>query len=199
MTRSRWWAAAVVLAVMVLGNVLFLLVGREPDPAPPARPGPLLSAPPAATSAPAAAPATSAPGPAGAPPGASTRPGDGAPNNGDNNRWKRRHEPSAEEVVAGEHLAARIRPKLEALRAAGDLAAPSIRQAILDVPGVRVDEVIVRELRPPIGATTPPPGAVFGVPFGEVGCLVGDVTPEWVRVEVTGAAAEFGCLEPSSH
>lgn len=32
MTRSRWVAVAAVLAVMVVGNVIFLLAGRGQDP-----------------------------------------------------------------------------------------------------------------------------------------------------------------------
>ena len=48
-------------------------------------------------------------------------------------------------------------------------------------------------------ATTPPPGAVYAVRFAEVGCVIGDVRPERVLVQVTGSAAEFGCLEPYTH
>jgi hypothetical protein len=40
---------------------------------------------------------------------------------------------------------------------------------------------------------------VFAVRFADAGCVIGDVRPERLPVEVTGAAAEFGCLEPYTH
>jgi hypothetical protein len=124
--------------------------------------------------------------------------GDGPPNHADNNNWKRRHELTAAEQRTGQDLATRIRPKLEALRAAGDFALASTRQALLDL-GISADAIAVTTMRPALGESTPPPGAVYAVRFGEVGCVIGDVRPERVLVEVTGAAAEFGCLEPHSH
>jgi hypothetical protein len=125
-------------------------------------------------------------------------PGDGAPHQADNNAWKQRHELTAEEQRAGDALAARIRPKLTALRTARDLAPASTRQALLGL-GLRPDDVQVTAMRPPIGSDTPPPGAVFAVRFADAGCVIGDVRPERLLVEVTGAAAEFGCLEPYTH
>ncbi len=124
--------------------------------------------------------------------------GDAPPNHADNNGWKQRHELTAAEQRTGQDLAARIRPKLEALRAVGDFAPASTRQALLDV-GISADAIEVTTMRGPVGEPTPPPGAVYAVHFGQAGCVIGDVRPDRVLVEVTGAAAEFGCLEPFSH
>jgi hypothetical protein len=44
-----------------------------------------------------------------------------------------------------------------------------------------------------------PAGAVFEVHFGDAGCITGDIRPERLLVQVSGAAAEFGCLEPYTH
>ncbi|WP_199180286.1 hypothetical protein [Verrucosispora sp. ts21] len=74
----------------------------------------------------------------------------------------------------------------------------STQGALLDL-GIQADAITVTAMRPPIGQKTPPPGAVYAVRFGNVGCVIGDVRPDRVMVEVTGAAAEFGCLEPFSH
>ncbi|MEU6024173.1 hypothetical protein [Micromonospora sp. NPDC047134] len=123
---------------------------------------------------------------------------DAPPNHGDNNGWKRRHELSAADERAGRELAARIRPSLEALRAAGDFAPASTQRALLDL-GIQPDAIQVTTMRPPTGQETPPPGAVYAVRFGTVGCVIGDVRPDRVMVEVTGSAVEFGCLEPFSH
>nr|AIS85796.1 hypothetical protein VASRM7_554 [Verrucosispora sp. MS100047] len=123
---------------------------------------------------------------------------DAPANHADNNGWKRRHELSAADERAGRELAARIRPPLEALRAAGDFAPASTQGALLDL-GIQADAITVAAMRPRIGQETPPPGAVYAVRFGNVGCVIGDVRPDRVMVEVTGAAAEFGCLEPFSH
>ncbi|MEV4636429.1 hypothetical protein AB0J80_03660 [Actinoplanes sp. NPDC049548] len=117
--------------------------------------------------------------------------GDAAPNNADNNGWKRRHELTYDEQQAGERLAGRIRPRLATLRKAGDFAPGSTRQALLDLG---IDEDAVQ-----VAAMTAAPGVVYAVSFPEAGCVVGDVRPERLMVEVTGAAAEFGCLEPTSH
>ena len=118
-------------------------------------------------------------------------PGDAAPHNAENNSWKQRHELTADEQRAGDALAARIKPKLTALRKAGDFDPASTRQALLDL-GLRPDEMWVSEMRQP-------PGAVFEVRFPEAGCVIGDVRPERVHVKVTGANPEFGCLEPVTH
>ncbi|GIJ81100.1 hypothetical protein Xph01_55320 [Micromonospora phaseoli] len=123
---------------------------------------------------------------------------DAPPNHADNNGWKRRHELSAAEQRTGRKLAARIRPKLEALRAAGDFAPASTQRALLDL-GIKADTIEVTAMRPSIGQETPPPGTVYAVRFASLGCVAGDVRPDRVLVEVTGSAAEFGCLEPFSH
>lgn len=123
---------------------------------------------------------------------------DAPPNHRDNNGWKERRELSVAEQRTGQELAARIRPKLAALRAARNLTPAATRQALLDL-GISPDAVEVSAMRPPIGAETPPPGAVYAVRFAAGGCVIGDVRPERVMVEVTGSAAEFGCLEPFSH
>ncbi|MEV4712797.1 hypothetical protein [Micromonospora sp. NPDC049374] len=124
---------------------------------------------------------------------------DAPPNHADNNGWKRRRELSAADQRTGQKLAARIRPKLEALRAAGDFAPASTQRVLLDL-GITADAIEVTAMRTPIGQeTTPPPGAVYAVRFADVGCVIGDVRPERVMVEVRGSAAEFGCLEPFSH
>ncbi|SNY55197.1 DUF6993 domain-containing protein [Paractinoplanes atraurantiacus] len=125
-------------------------------------------------------------------------PGDGAPHQAENNGWKQRHDLTAEEQRTGDALAARIRPKLTALRSAGDFAPASTQRALLSL-GLDADQVQVTTMRAPIGESAPPPGAVFAVHFPEAGCVIGDVRPERLQIEVTGAAAEFGCLEPFSH
>jgi hypothetical protein len=184
---------AVVVAGMVLANVVLLLMGRDGDrdggkaPRAGEGPRPTVSGPPSTS---AGAPDT------GGAPGASSAsspapPGDGPPNHAGNNSWKQRPELSAEEQASGDELAARIRPRLEALRAAGDLAPASTRQALLDL-GISQDAITVESMRQP-------PGAVFAVRFGDRGCIVGDVRPERVLVQVEGAAAEYGCLEPFTH
>ncbi|MET0420030.1 MAG: hypothetical protein ABW022_28800 [Actinoplanes sp.] len=109
-----------------------------------------------------------------------------------------RRDLSAEQQRTGDALAARIRPKLTALRAAGDLTPASTRQALLDL-GIAADDVQATTMRPPTGEATIPPGAVFAVRFAESGCVIGDVRPERILVEVTGADPEYGCLEPFTH
>jgi hypothetical protein len=123
---------------------------------------------------------------------------DAPPNHADNNGWKQRHELSAADKRVGQELAAKIRPKLEALRAAGDFAPASTRQSLLDL-GIKADAILVTTVRPPVGEQIPPPGAVYAVHFASVGCVIGEVWPGGVTVEVTGSADEFGCLEPFSH
>ena len=125
-------------------------------------------------------------------------PGDAAPHQADNNSWKRRHELTAEEQRAGDALAARIRPKLTALRTAGDFAPESTEQALLGL-GLRPEDVQVTTMWPAPDSGTPPPGAVFAVRFAGAGCVTGGVRPDRLMIEVTGAAAEFGCLEPNTH
>ena len=125
-------------------------------------------------------------------------PGDAAPHQADNNAWKQRHELTAEEQRAGDVLAARIRPKLTALRTAGDFAPASTRQALLGL-GLRPDDVQVTAMWPLLVSETPPPGAAFAVRFAGAGCVIGSVRPDRLQIEVTGASAEFGCLEPSTH
>jgi len=125
------------------------------------------------------------------PPDGALSPGDEAPHEADNNGWKRRHELTADERRAGDVLATRIRPKLAALRTAGDFAPESTRQALLGL-GLPPDDVLVTAMRTP-------PGAVFAVRFAGTGCVIGDVRPDRLLVEVTGAGTEFGCLEPDTH
>jgi hypothetical protein len=125
-------------------------------------------------------------------------PGDGAPHQADNNGWKQRHKLTAGEQSVGDAIAARIRPKLAALRTAGDFAPASTRQALIEL-GLRPDDVQVTAMRPSSGSGTSPPGAVYAVRFAGAGCVIGDVRPDRLLVEVTGAGAEFGCLEPYTH
>jgi hypothetical protein len=127
-------------------------------------------------------------------------PGDRPPNAADNNAWKQRRELSAADRQAGAVAAARIRPALERLRAAGSFA-PEATQRVLLSLGYPATDILVTPMQPAmLGTTTQaPPGAVYALRIGQAGCVIGDVRPDRVLVEVTGAAAEFGCLEPSSH
>jgi hypothetical protein len=50
------------------------------------------------------------------------------------------------------------------LRAAGDFAPASTRQALLNL-GIDADAIEVTAMRPPLGEATPPPGAVYAVHF----------------------------------
>ncbi|GAA0898508.1 hypothetical protein GCM10009557_73820 [Virgisporangium ochraceum] len=183
---------AVVVAAMVLANVVLLMVNRDAETKPragdgprPTASGPLSST---GTSSSPSRPSSSS----GAPDaGAATPPGDGPPNHVDNNAWKQGNDPSADDQAAGEDLADRVRAALEVLRAAGDLTTASTRQAFLDL-GVGSEAITVRSMREAAGA-------VFGVRVGGRGCVVGDVRPERVLVQVRGAAAEYGCLEPFTH
>jgi hypothetical protein len=145
-------------------------------------------------------PEYAAPSASGYPPVVTEAPpaGNSAPNHADNNGWKQRHELTAAEHKEGDALAARIRPALADLRAAKDFAPESTRRALIGL-GLADGAVGVTTMRPPTWDGVPPPGAVFEVRFGRVGCVIGDVTPDRVQVEVTGSAAEFGCLEPFSH
>jgi hypothetical protein len=179
-----WRASAAVLAVVALGCAApgreagdGSSVGLSPSPSPPASPA---GRPPAGGT------------PQGGPPG------DGPPNYADNNGWKQRHELTAAEQRTGQELAGRIRPELAALRAAGDFRPDSTRRALLGL-GIAADSVQVTPMRTPLDAATPPPGAVYAVRFPDAGCVIGDVRPDRVLVEVTGAGGEFGCLEPYTH
>jgi hypothetical protein len=125
------------------------------------------------------------------PPERTGGPGDAPPNAADNTRWKQRHELSAAEREAADAAAARIRPALEQLRAAGDFAPEATRQALLDL-GYRAQDIEVTPMREP-------PGAVYALHVGPRGCVIGDVRPDRVLVQVAGSAVEFGCLEPFSH
>lgn len=181
------WVTAAVLGLVALGCAQ--PGTRDGDTAPLPSAGP--SSPASAVSA----------GPSSLAPTFSARalpPGDGAPHEAENNGWKQRHELTADEQRAGDALAARVRPKLAALRTAGDFAPASTRQALLAL-GLGPDDVQVTGMRTPLDSATPPPGAVFAVHFPEAGCVIGDVRPERLLVEVTGAGAEFGCLEPYTH
>ncbi|MCO8271680.1 hypothetical protein M1L60_13875 [Actinoplanes sp. TRM 88003] len=173
MARRRWLAVAVA-GLVALGCAR---PGAGDGDAAPLPPSPSASVPTAST--------------AGGDAGDQGPAGDGAPHNAENNGWKQRHELSPDEQATGDALAARIRPNLAALRKAGDFDPASARKALLDL-GLRPDDVGVSEMRQP-------PGVVFEVRFPEAGCVIGDVRPERLLVEVTGAAAEFGCLEPVTH
>jgi hypothetical protein len=124
--------------------------------------------------------------------------GDQPPNYADNNGWKQRHELSAAEQKEGDQLVARIEPVLAELRAAGDFTPESTRRALLGL-GLEAGRVGVTAMRQPSWMDSVPPGAVFEVRFGAAGCVTGDVRPERLLVHVSGAAAEFGCLEPYTH
>jgi hypothetical protein len=178
------WLAAAMLGLVVLGCARPGVGDGDSAPLP----SPSLSVP--ASSSPAPPDGAGAPG--------DGAPGDGAPHQAENNGWKERHELTAQEQRTGDALAARIRPKLTALRTAKDFAPDSTRQALLGL-GLRPDAVQVTTMWPAPGSATPPPGAVFAVTFPEAGCVIGAVRPDRLQIEVTGAAAEFGCLEPSTH
>lgn len=123
---------------------------------------------------------------------------DQPPNYGDNRRWRERGELSAADAAAGAAAAERIRPELERLRANGDLAADEVRAALVGL-GFPAGDIAVQEFAERTVLASPGPGAAFGVRVGDAGCVVGSVSPDGVRTEVTGAAAEFGCLEPFTH
>ncbi|HEX5198335.1 hypothetical protein ACFQS1_03675 [Paractinoplanes rhizophilus] len=175
----RRWLPAAVLGLALAGCAQ--PGTRDGDTAP--LPSPSTSSPASAASPSAAASA--------ALPEQTLPPGDGAPHQAENNGWKQRHELTPDEQRTGDALAARIRPKLAALRTAGDFAPASTRDALLGL-GLPPDDVQVTEMRTP-------PGAVFAVHFPDAGCVIGDVRPDRLLVEVTGAGAEFGCLEPYTH
>jgi hypothetical protein len=185
-TRNRFagrWVTAAVLGLIALGC---------------ARPGPGDG-----DSSPLPSPSTARPSATASTPQAETAgpallPGNAAPHQADNNSWKERHELTAAEQRAGDALAARIRPKLKALRTAGDFAPASTEWALVGL-GLRPDDVQVQEIRSVLSSDDPPAGAAFAVRFPDAGCVIGSVRPDRLDVKVTGAAAEFGCLEPSTH
>jgi hypothetical protein len=82
--------------------------------------------------------------------------GDTPPDQAGNNGWKVRHELTAEERRSGQELAVRIRPKLEALRAAGDFTVASTRHALLEL-GINADAIEVTTMRPRSGSRLPRP------------------------------------------
>ncbi len=116
---------------------------------------------------------------------------DAAPHEADNNGWKQRHDLTDADRAAGEQAAARIRPQLQRLRAAGDFALDSTRRTLLAL-GYPPTDIQVEPMHD--GSA----GAVFAVHAGRA-CVDGDVRPDRVLVQVEGAATEFGCLEPFSH
>jgi hypothetical protein len=145
-----------------------------------------------AGAAPRADPEPSGPSPSTSSTSAATSSGpDVAPHEADNNGWKQRHDLTDADRAAGEQAAARIRPELQRLRAAGDFALDSTRRTLVAL-GYPVTDIQVEPLHD--GSA----GAVFAVHAGRA-CVDGDVRAERVLVQVEGAAAEFGCLEPFSH
>jgi hypothetical protein len=134
-----------------------------------------------------------APDPVGPSPTATLPAGDSAPHNAENNGWKQRSELSAADRRLGEEAAARIRPALEGQRAKGDFTPEGTRATLVGL-GYPAERVQVATMHDPTIT-----GAVFAVRVGERGCVIGDVQPLRMQVEVQGSAAEFGCLEPFSH
>jgi hypothetical protein len=137
-------------------------------------------------SAPASAPPSRVPIPA-----PSSRPGDGPPDQADNGAWRQRQGPTAADGRAAAAAAARIRPALEHLRAAG-LFGPDATLGALVALGFAVPDVQVEPMRQP-------PGTAYAVHVGRTGCVIGDLRPQRVLAQVAGVAAEFGCLEPDTH
>lgn len=137
--------------------------------------------------------AADAPGPSthGAPGTRDDVPPNGPPNHADNRAWRQRHELSAADRAVAEDAAERIVEALTPLHGNGEYAPGRVASAI-EATGF------------PSGAiTTVPagtmPGTHFGVHVGERGCVVGTMRPDRLSATAKGAAAEFGCLEPSSH
>ena len=135
-------------------------------------------------------PSTAAPAPA----------GDQPPGHADNNAWKRRGDLTAADRKVADRAGARIRPALERLHAAGEFAPDATKRALLGL-GYPKTDIEVLPMHVPSGWSSPQPpvGSVFAVHVGQAACVIGDVRPERVLVEVRGAAAEYGCLEPFSH
>lgn len=126
-------------------------------------------------------------------------PADGsAPHEAENNSWKERHALTAQERREGKALAARMRLALSALRDSGTIT-PDATEAALVGLGVEPNDVAVEPFRAGPTADTPPPGSVFAVTFGGAGCVIGSLRTDRLDLEVTGAAAEFGCMEPFTH
>jgi hypothetical protein len=121
-----------------------------------------------------------------------------APHEAENNSWKERHDLTAQERREGKALAARIRPALSALRSDGSITPEATETALVGL-GLEPENVSTEAFRPRGDSETPPPGSEFAVKFGGAGCVIGSVAPDRLDLEVTGAAAEFGCLEPFSH
>lgn len=126
-------------------------------------------------------------------------PADGsAPHEAENNSWKQRHDLTTPERRQGKALAARIRPALSALRSDGTITPEATKTALVGV-GLEPDDVTTEPFRAGPTSDTPPPGSAFAVKFGGAGCVIGSLSPDRLDSEVTGAAAEFGCLEPFTH
>ena len=126
-------------------------------------------------------------------------PADGsAPHEAENNSWKERHALTAQERREGKALAARIRPALSALRSSGAIAPGATETALVGL-GIEPNDVTAKPFRAGPTSETPPPGSFFAVKFGEAGCVIGSLRTDRLDLEVTGAAAEFGCLEPFTH
>jgi hypothetical protein len=129
-------------------------------------------------------------------PAASPPPGDLAPHEVENNAWKQRGEPTAGDRAAARSAAERIRRAAERRRPTGALSPAATRDMLLRL-GFAGGRVAVAAPRGRDGAT--PAGAVFAVHVGRTACVVGALSPDRTQVEVTGRAAEYGCLEPFSH
>ena len=147
-----------------------------------------------------ASPPTGAPATSSSPSGFRlSAPADGsAPHEAENNSWKERHDLTAKQQHEGKALAARIRTTLSALHSDGTITPEATKTALVGL-GLEPDNVITKPFRPGPTSDTPPPGSAFAVKFDGTGCVIGDLHPDRLDIEVTGAAAEFGCLEPITH
>ncbi|MDE9365669.1 hypothetical protein PZ938_08635 [Luteipulveratus sp. YIM 133132] len=125
-------------------------------------------------------------------------PGDGPPNHADNNAWKHRPELTAPEAAQANAAASRVRTSLSALRARHEYSPEAARKALASL-GFDPDRTEVVAIRPMAGTDDVPPGAAFGIHTGGRGCVIGDIRPEWVRVDVDATVMEGTCLEPFSH
>ena len=147
-----------------------------------------------------ASPPTGPSGASGSPSGfRPSAPADGsAPHEAENNSWKKRHELTAQERREGKALAARVRPTLSALRSDGTITPEATETALVGL-GLEPDDVTAEPFRAGADSETPPPGSAFAVKFGGAGCVIGSLSTDRLDIEVTGAGAEFGCLEPFTH
>ena len=140
-----------------------------------------------------ASPPTGALGTSGSPSGfRPSAPADGsAPHEAENNSWKERHDLTAKERHEGNALAARIRTTLSALCSDGTITPEATETALVGL-GLEPDNVTTEPFRPRPTSDTPPPGSAFAVKFDGTGCVIGNLSPDRLDIEVTGAAAEFG-------